>query len=50
MSIVVDEAPISTEQITETPVVEQEVQQEVQAEPEDTAISLIAIINDSPST
>jgi hypothetical protein len=34
MSIVVDEAPISTEQVTETPVVEQEVQQEVQAEPE----------------
>jgi hypothetical protein len=34
MSIVVDTAPESAEQVTETPVVEQEVQQEVQAEPE----------------
>jgi hypothetical protein len=34
MSIVVEDAPISAEQVTETPVVEQEVQQEVQAEPE----------------
>ena len=34
MSIVVDVAPESAEQVTEAPVVEQEVQQEVQAEPE----------------
>ena len=34
MSIVVDSAPESVAQVTETPVVEQEVQQEVQAEPQ----------------